>query len=143
MDVSVFELPEVLADTRRYVGQRARLVGGDFFTSPLPPGDLYVLSKVLHNWSDERSIALLKRVFETLPGGGGLLVAERLLDEDRSGPAPVHLHSLNMLVSTGGRERTFSQYRTILHSAGFQDVEARRTGAITDAILASKPLGAK
>ncbi len=138
MQACIFELPEVLPDVRRHVGDRAQLAGGDFFMSPLPPGDLYALGKVLHNWSDERAIMLLRRVHQALPSGGAVLVVERLLDEDGGGPSPVHLHSLNMLVSTGGRERTFSGYRALLQSAGFRDIEMRHTGVITDAILALK-----
>ena len=104
------------------------------------------MGKVLHNWSDQRAAMLLQRVHQVLPGGGAVLVVERLLDEDGAGSPAAYLHSLNMLVSAGGRERTFSDYRGLLQSAGFRDVEMRHTvssgvsatGVITDAILALK-----
>ena len=49
------------------------------------------------------------------------------------------MQSLNMLVCTEGRERSETQYRTLLQNAGFSRIEARRTGAPLDAILARKP----
>ena len=65
-------------------------------------------------------------------------MAERLLDEDRCGPVHVHMSSLNMLVASMGRERSFSEYRPYLLRAGFRSVEMRKTGAPVDAILALK-----
>lgn len=138
MRVCVFELPEVLDAARPFLQEGVELTAGDFFTTPLPPADLYALGKVLHNIKDGRAITLLKRIHQALPAGGALLVIERLLNEDRQGPAAVHLNALNMLVATQGRERTFSEYRGLLDASGFANVEVRRTGGITDAILARK-----
>ena len=73
-----------------------------------------------------------------LPSGGGLLIAEKLLAEDKTGPTPAHMQSLNMLVCTEGKERTVSEYRALLEAAGFVDVQGRRTGAPLDAVLALK-----
>ena len=69
----------------------------------------------------------------------GLLIAERLLDEDKSGPTPAQMQSLNMLICTEGKERTLSEYTALLREAGFASVEARRTGTPLDAVLAIKP----
>ena len=52
-----------------------------------------------------------------LPTGGGVLIAEKLLNEDKSGPPSAQLQSLNMLVCTEGRERTLSEYRKLLEDA--------------------------
>ena len=134
----VFDLPEVIEHTKLYTGEKASLYPGNFFIDPLPPADLYGLGKVLHNCSEQNIAILLHRIYEALPSGGGLLVAERLLDEDRCGPVHVHMSSLNMLVASMGRERTFSEYRSYLLQAGFRRVEMRKTGAPVDAILALK-----
>lgn len=134
----VFDRPAVIAVARKLVGARADLVAGDFFRDPLPPADLYVLGKVLHNCDQRRAAELLARIHAALPEGGGLLIAERLLEEDGLGPRDVLLSSLNMLIATGGRERTFSEYRALLADAGFRTVEHRTTGAMLDAILAVK-----
>jgi len=81
---------------------------------------------------------LLAKIFARLPTGGGLLIAEKLLAEDKSGPTPAHMQSLNMLVCTEGTERTLGEYRTLLETAGFRDVQGRFTGAPLDAVLAIK-----
>jgi acetylserotonin N-methyltransferase len=100
---------------------------------------LYSLGRILHDWSEDKIRLLLRKIGEALPPGGGLLIAEKLLDEDKSGPTPAQMQSLNMLICTEGKERTLSEYTTLLREAGFASVEARRTGTPLDAILAIKP----
>jgi acetylserotonin O-methyltransferase len=135
---AVFDLPEVGAITRGYVADRAEVLAGDFFTDPLPEADLYVLGRILHDWPADKITLLLENIFNSLLSGGAVLIAEKLLYEDKSGPLPALLQSLNMLVCTKGRERTLSEYQELLYSAGFTHVEGRRTGTPLDAILAVK-----
>ncbi|XP_029786523.1 acetylserotonin O-methyltransferase isoform X3 [Suricata suricatta] len=113
-------------------------VGGDFFKDPLPEADLYILARVLHDWSDERCSHLLTCIHGACRPGGGVLVIESLLDADGRGPLTTQLYSLNMLVQTEGRERTPAQYAALLAPAGFRDARCRRTGGLYDAILARK-----
>ncbi len=131
MECAVFDLPAVAAE---FPG----VIPGNFFTDPLPPADLYTLSRILHDWGEEKIALLLRRVFAALPNGGALLVAEKILNEDPPGPVAGQMQSLNMLVCTEGRERTLSQYRELLESAGFIGIEGRKTGTLLDAILARK-----
>ena len=133
----VLELPRVLQVAREYVaGSRIELVAGDFFADPLPEADLFAVGRILHDWPEDRIRVLLHKVFERLPAGGALLIAERLLDDDKTGPLSVQLQSLNMLVCTEGKERTLAEYAALLREAGFRDIEGRKTGAPLDAILA-------
>src|SRR5260370_14335948 len=67
-----------------------------------------------------------------MPSGGALLVAEKLLDDDRTGPALALFQSLNMLVCTEGKGRTLGAYEALLCTAGFAQVEARRTESPLD-----------
>nr|XP_055194830.1 acetylserotonin O-methyltransferase isoform X3 [Nyctereutes procyonoides] len=113
-------------------------VGGDFFKDPLPEADLYLLARVLHDWTDERCSRLLARIHRACKPGGGVLVVESLLAADGRGPLTAQLYSLNMLVQTEGRERTPAQYRALLAAAGFRHVQCRRTGGLYDAILATR-----
>jgi len=139
MKLGIFELPHVIPVARQYVVNRATLHPGDLFVDSLPPSDLYALGKVLHNCNPEQCSILLRRIYDALPAGGALLVAERFLDEDRCGPVHVHTSSLNMLVASHGRERTASEYQALLTEAGFIDLNAQKTGVLVDAILARKP----
>ena len=58
--------------------------------------------------------------------GGGLLIAERLLNEDKTGPKDALLLSLNMLVITEGKERTVTEYKQLLEKHGFVDFQAKQ-----------------
>ncbi len=138
LTAAVVELPGVAPLAREYTQGRIDVIEGDFFNQPLPPADLYAAGRILHDWSEPKIRTLLARVHQALPQGGGMLIAETLLDDDKAGPVNSLLQSLNMLVCTEGRERTVAEYTTLLQEAGFQSVEARRTGAPLDAILAIK-----
>mmetsp|Transcript_16549 Transcript_16549/g.28362 ORF Transcript_16549/g.28362 Transcript_16549/m.28362 type:complete len:362 (+) Transcript_16549:51-1136(+) len=121
--------------------ERVSWAAGDFMQQPdqLPSGDLVVLGRILHDWSQPQCQDLLRSVHNLLPPGGGLLIAEMLLDDDECGPVGTTLQSLNMLCQTHGQERTVAQYTSLLHQAGFTSVQAKRTGKYLDALLATKP----
>jgi acetylserotonin O-methyltransferase len=128
IEVQVFDLPEV---ARLYPGT----IAGDFFTDPLPPADLYSVGRILHDWSDETIQQLLARIYAALPKGGGLLIAEKLLEPGYVG---AHMQSLNMLIGTEGRERSAAEYEALLRAAGFSKVESQVTGSYLDAVLARR-----
>ena len=100
--------------------------------------DLYAVGQILHDWTDEKVAQLVGRIADRLPPGGGLLIVEKLLNADGVGPVAANMQSLNMLVVTEGKERTAAGYTRLLHAAGFRQIEARRTGARLDALLAEK-----
>ena len=128
LETAVFDLPRV---ANMFPGT----IAGDFFVDPLPAADLFSLSRILHDWSEEKIAKLLAKIHAALPSGGGLLIAEKLLQPDYvSG----HMQSLNMLIVTEGRERSAAEYEALLLAAGFSKVDSRRTGAPVDAILAIK-----
>lgn len=70
--------------------------------------------------------------------GGGILLVEAMLFENRRGPVMAQIFSLNMLVQAEGRERSPSEYTHMLNKTGFQNVQVCRTGKSYDAILAIK-----
>lgn len=143
MQATVFDLGPAITFTREFMAgspllERLQLVPGDFFRDPLPDGDLFALGRILHDWSEEKVSKLLAKIYAKLPSGGGLLIAEKLLNEQKTGPLSALLQSLNMLVCTEGKERTVAEYTTLLRAAGFTEVEGRMTGAAVDAVLAIK-----
>ncbi|KAM4731668.1 acetylserotonin O-methyltransferase isoform 3-T3 [Anableps anableps] len=113
-------------------------LGGDFFKDSLPVADLFILARILHDWTDERCIELLCRIHKACKPGGGVLLVEALLNEDGSGPLTAQLYSLNMLVQTEGRERTSSQYAALLAASGFTNIQHHLTGKIYDTVLGHK-----
>jgi acetylserotonin O-methyltransferase len=139
----VFDLPQVVPVTEQYLQRgdadnRIRVEAGDFFTDPLPSADLYCLARILHDWSEDKVRLLLRRIYAALPSGGGLLLGEMLLNEDKTAPAYAMLQSLNMLVCTEGKERNFYEYRELLESEGFTEVQGKITGTILDAVYAQR-----
>ncbi|WP_020140858.1 methyltransferase [Streptomyces sp. 351MFTsu5.1] len=100
------------------LADRCRFVAGDF-TSEVPGGgDLYVLSRVLHDWDDERCLTILRRCARAMAPGSELLLVERLLPADARLSLAV-AWDLHMLCNVGGRERTEDHYRRLLDEAGF------------------------
>lgn len=141
----VFDLPEVIETARDYINksgslsERVSVMAGNFFHDELPEADLVAVGRILHDWSDVKVRQLLAKIFLRLPTGGAVLIAEKLLDEKKTGPSPALLQSLNMLVCTEGKERTLGEYRQLLEDAGFEKVGGRVTGAYLDAVIATKP----
>jgi SAM-dependent methyltransferase len=139
LKAAVLDLPAAIDFAREFVDDRVELIGGDFFHDLLPEADLYGLGRILHDWSEDKIRSLLRRIHNALPPGGGLLLAEILLEDDKRGPVDAHMQSLNMLVCTEGRERSLTEYRALLESEGFTSVRGHRTGTPLDAVLALKP----
>jgi acetylserotonin N-methyltransferase len=139
----IFDIPNAIATAKSYVGNRAEssrvmLNAGDFFTDPLPEADIFALGRILHDWGEDKVRFLLKKVWDRLPPGGAVLIAEKLLDDNKSGPVPALMQSLSMLICTEGKERSLPEYTALLREAGFTQIEGRVTTAPLDAILAVK-----
>ncbi|XP_066542807.1 acetylserotonin O-methyltransferase [Hoplias malabaricus] len=140
--VTIFDLPRVVQMCQEQFissgDEQIRFHEGDFFKDTLPEADLYILARILHDWTNERSLELLTKIHKSCRAGGGVLLVEALLSEDNRGPLTAQLYSLNMLVQTEGRERKGSEYAALLTTAGFTSVNIHRTGKIYDSILALK-----
>lgn len=139
----VFDLPRVIAVTRKRLSaagleDRVSVVEGDFFNDPLPEADLYCLGRIFHDWNEEKIRALLRKMHAALPEGGAILLAEVLLNDDKTGPLSGLLQSLNMLACTEGKERNLTEYRALFESEGFAEVRGVHTGKVVDAIYARK-----
>lgn len=117
----LFDQPDVVAGAHDLLSaaglsERCLVVGGNFFDA-VPEGDAHLLKAVIHDWADAESIEILRTCRRSMPAHGRLLLVEQLLDQS---PDPVRtaFSDLNMLVMTGGRERTTDEYRTLLAAAG-------------------------
>lgn len=117
----LFDLPEVVADPAVLpagTADRCTVVGGSFFDAVPEGGDVYVLKHILHDWPAEQAGQILRTVRAAMAPTARLLVIELVLP-DRNRPHPGNYIDLEMLVHTGGRERTESEYRALLAGAGF------------------------
>ena len=101
------------------IGDRRKSIGGDFFQFVPEGADVYILKNVLHDWNDDRAVRILKNCRRAMGTHAKLLVVEMvlpLLDD----PAFGSLLDLNMLVMSGGQERTKEEYCSLLESSGFR-----------------------
>ncbi len=132
---TVFDLPHVTAIAAGKIAEagltdRIETAGGSFFEQLPADHDVHLLSMILHDWDEAKNRALLRRSFEALPSGGAVVISELLVNDEKTGPAPAALMSLNMLIETEGRNYTSSEYSAWLEEAGFQHIEdglVRRT----------------
>ncbi len=132
----LFELPSTIELVRDLISDEIEIITGDYFRDPLPAGDLFALGRILHSQSRDKSLTLLRRVWDSLPPEGAVLVVETLLDGGKSISA--HLQSLNMLLVNGGCERALSEYEELFQEAGFKNICAAITGTPLDAVIALK-----
>ena len=124
----VFDLPDVAERARKQIaesglGERCRAVGGDFFEEVPRGGDAYLLKHVIHDWSDERALTILKNCHRSMAANARLLIVEgvypRRIDqspESRGAAA----NDVNMLVNTGGRQRSEAEFRSLYDAAGIK-----------------------
>jgi hypothetical protein len=98
---------------------RITVSSGDFFANVPSGADTYLLSWILHDWSDEESRVILANTRSAMGKGMKLLLAERLLDPDPTpGAAMEYLSDIQMMV-LGGTERTQDEYQSLLAHSGF------------------------
>jgi O-methyltransferase len=119
---TLVELPATVEMGRRNlteagVGDRCAFAAGSFF-DPLPSdGDVYVLSRVLHDWTDNEATAILRRCAEAAGSTGRVLVIEQLVAGQGASPMTTAL-DLRMLAVFGGQERSLDAYRALAADAG-------------------------
>ncbi|KAF7843752.1 Caffeic acid 3-O-methyltransferase [Senna tora] len=100
---------------------------GDMFES-VPKGDAIFMKWILHNWSDERCVKLLKNCYESLPHDGKVIVADAILpvvpDTSASVKSTSQFDVLMMnSIPTGGKERNKQEFMELATSAGFSGVQ--------------------
>ncbi|MGW0392910.1 methyltransferase [Streptomyces sp. NPDC003042] len=120
------ELPTVVDRARghlkeRGLADRCTLAPGDIFTAVPSGGDIYLLSRVLHDWDDEQCATILRACRTAIADSGApLLILERLIPHDNGASSLARPWDIHMLVNNGaGRERTEREYHTLLDRAGF------------------------
>ena len=142
----LFDLPAAVHRAREMVrpdaADRCEFVEGSFFDAVPGGGDLYLITRVLHNWNDNAVTAILGAVRAAMPADARLLVAERLAARPEREPMTLFLNML-MLLLNGGHERTEEEYRDLLERAGFAVADVRyptaATGTPAESLLEGVP----
>ncbi|MGH0151458.1 UNVERIFIED_CONTAM: hypothetical protein FKN15_057955 [Acipenser sinensis] len=137
LTITVYDLPAVIEMSSHFRPHKqdthqVTFTAGDFFKDDLPKADLYILSRVLHDWSEDKIDVLLSKISQICTPGCGLLVAEIVLHEQRRSPTRALLQALSM---TEGKQRSGSEYSQLLQKYAFTEIQPKHTGNFLDAIL--------
>lgn len=132
------DLPGVVAGANvpSTVADRLEIVPGDFFEAVPAGADAYLLKGIIHDWNDASAVAILKNCRRAIRPDGRLFILDTVLIPS-SDPASA-LMDLLMMVLTGGRERTESEFRSLLREASFSLVNVIPTAR--HSILESRPV---
>ncbi|MNQ92556.1 Carminomycin 4-O-methyltransferase [compost metagenome] len=100
------------------------VVAGDFFKALPTNGSVYLLSHVLHDWSDDDCQKLLAVCRQSMPEKALLAVVDLTINEDESTQtnrtaAMMDLYMLSLFGIAGGKERNESEFRTLIERSGF------------------------
>jgi hypothetical protein len=118
----LFDQPHVVRPDRleaAQVADRCKVVGGSFFDAVPTGGDVYIMRAVIHDWDDEKSLAILRQCRKAMSGSAKLLLNERVVGPPNE-DAGTKFSDLNMLVNPGGMERSREEYAALLEAAGFR-----------------------
>jgi hypothetical protein len=113
--------------------------GGDFFERVPAGADLYLLVLVLHDWSDEDCLRILRTCRATMGEGARLLLGEQVLEPDpEHGRQVGYLMDMQMMAMFGqARERTEAEFRGLLEQAGFSLTKIVPTASLVSLIEAT------
>jgi hypothetical protein len=138
----LYDLPHVvreapaLIESRGLTG-RITVEGGSFFDRVPADGDAYLLSHVIHDWSEDQCRTILGHCRRAMNPDGRLLLIEMLLPPGNT-PHPGKVLDMMMLVGPGGRERTEQEYAVLLHQAGFRLTRVVPTESAVSVIEAAR-----
>jgi ubiquinone/menaquinone biosynthesis C-methylase UbiE len=119
----LFDSPQVVEGAKPKLegaglADRCQIVGGNFFESVPSGSDAITMKWIIHDWNDEQSITIMKNCARALPENGKLILVEAVV------PPGDEMHfakfiDLNMLVITGGKERTEEEFGKLYEASGF------------------------
>jgi hypothetical protein len=125
---TLFDLPRLAEEagnriSRAGLAGRCQIVSGDFFENAPEGSDVYILKSILQDWDDPRCATILRNCHQAMPPQGRLLVIEgvypALVDQSPLSQGAAR-NDVNMLVCTGGRQRTEAEFRRLFEEAGFR-----------------------
>jgi hypothetical protein len=121
------------------LSERLKFYPGDFFKDPLPPSDVSIMGRILHNSDLAAEKMLLTKAYGALSPGESLIICERLIDDERRTAATALLMSLHMLIMTaGGFAFTTADCLSWMREAGFEDLYAAPLPAAYSIIVGTK-----
>ncbi|WP_414570332.1 methyltransferase [Nostoc sp. CCY 9925] len=139
----LFDQPEAIKGAKSLIEQagildRCQLIAGNFFESVPAGGDAYILKYVIHDWDDERAIAILKCCYQAMPEHGKLLLVEQVIPSANQASFSKMLDLEMLVLCPGGCERTEAEYRILMEKSKFQFIKIVPTQSSLSVIEALK-----
>lgn len=122
----LFDLPELVDKARELIEEqgladRVSVAGGDFFTDALPRGcEAYILKSIIHNWSDEDSVRILRAVRDAMGDTDSRLLIIDQVVPPRNEWDHAKMLDIDMLVLFGGKERDLQEWQALFEASGFE-----------------------
>jgi hypothetical protein len=121
----LFEVPQVMDGAKRMIdqtgfAQRCTVVSGDFFQNVPAEGDLYLMRRIMHGWSDEKATIILRNCRKAMAQSARLLIIEHVLAPGNEPSWGKMLDLQQLVLSAGGRERSEGEYASLLAATGFR-----------------------
>jgi hypothetical protein len=119
----LLDLPHVVDGARHAAAEagvtgRFTAVAGDFFEE-VPAADYFLLKWILHDWSDDDCLRILRNCRRNAQAGGRALVIEGLISGGAQ-PGTVALLDMNMLAMHDGRERELAEFDGLFAASGWR-----------------------
>ncbi|KAF5180860.1 Myricetin o-methyltransferase [Thalictrum thalictroides] len=122
MKCTVFDLPHVVSNIKG--SENIKFVAGDMFES-IPSADMIMLKWILHNWSDEECVKILKKCRKAIPSkdkGGKVIIIDIVILAEKGKYEATESQlcfDILMMVNVTGRERTETEWEKLFLEAGF------------------------
>lgn len=139
----LFDQPQVIEGADAVLqaegaADRIEKLSGDFFKEIPVEADIYLMKFIIHDWNDEQAHTILTNLARSAKPGAKILLIETLVEEDDAVPSMSKVMDLNMLVMTGGKERTEKEYAALFEKTGFKLTRVIPTPSPTQIIEAVK-----
>ena len=135
LSLYLFETENVIKLLPKNYSRLFSAISGDFFKEVPIIADGIIMSRVIHDWNNEKASLILKNVYNALPNRGKLYLIEILKENLKDGAA---LLSLNMLLMCNSYERTKDEYLSLLRDAGFNIKEVKSLNTLQSIIICEK-----
>jgi hypothetical protein len=138
----IFDLPTIIEDAKFSIKEpkiksKIKFVAGNFLDDIPLQADTIILSRILHDWNDNKAFQILKNVENSLLKGGTLLLFETIVPEKCYVDKGITLN-FNLLVCTGGKERTLLEFQNLLEKANLEITSTKQSNGIISLIVAQK-----
>lgn len=127
-----FDRQEVLPEARlrlesEGLAERCDLIAGNFLDEIPSGADLYLIKHVLHDWSDDQTLRIVRNIADTMSENSRLIIVEAVLDPHNGRDGLCKLRDLEQMFWTGGRVRTKVEFENLLKPAGLTISKITRT----------------